>query len=75
MKEGIIRAFNNPTGYFRLVRHIFREANRCADWLANYAYSLPLAFYALQHPPAGLSSIVLGDIIGISVPRLWFAVI
>ncbi|KAJ8768782.1 hypothetical protein K2173_023686 [Erythroxylum novogranatense] len=24
------------------VRHIYREGNRCVDWLANYSYGLPL---------------------------------
>jgi hypothetical protein len=50
--------------------HVFREANRCADWIANYAHSLPIGLHYLPQPPIGLSSILLSDIVGIAIPRL-----
>jgi ribonuclease HI len=57
------------------VQHVYREAKRCADWLANHAYSLPIGCHVYHQAPFGLSSILLGDVIGISIPRLWFIAI
>lgn len=36
------------------IRHIYREANFAADFLAKKAGSLALGFHAFQEPPAGL---------------------
>ncbi|KAG7542942.1 Ribonuclease H-like superfamily [Arabidopsis thaliana x Arabidopsis arenosa] len=51
------------------ISHVYREANRLADGLANYAFSLPLGFHLLEAPPECVSSILFEDSIGLSHPR------
>ncbi|AAF19536.1 F23N19.5 [Arabidopsis thaliana] len=52
------------------IGHVYREANRLADGLANYAFDLPLGYHAFASPPNSLDSILRDDELGISVPRL-----
>ncbi|KAG7578377.1 Ribonuclease H domain [Arabidopsis thaliana x Arabidopsis arenosa] len=51
------------------VSHVYREANRLADGLANYAFSLPLGFHLLESKPDVVDSIVFDDAIGSAYPR------
>ncbi|KAG7544019.1 Ribonuclease H domain [Arabidopsis thaliana x Arabidopsis arenosa] len=51
------------------ISHVYREANRLADGLANYAFSLPLGFHALDTIPDVVNSIWLEDIAGTARPR------
>ncbi|KAL9288897.1 putative ribonuclease H domain, reverse transcriptase zinc-binding domain-containing protein [Arabidopsis thaliana] len=47
------------------ISHVYREANRLADGLANYAFSLPLGFHACGSMPAPVASIALEDAAGV----------
>ncbi|KAG7556791.1 Ribonuclease H domain [Arabidopsis suecica] len=51
------------------VSHVYREANRLADGLANYVFSLDLGFLSLDSCPECVVSIMLEDVNGIGVPR------
>ncbi|KAG7593917.1 AAA+ ATPase domain [Arabidopsis thaliana x Arabidopsis arenosa] len=51
------------------VTHVYREANRLADGLANYAFSLPLGFHAFVSVPIVVDSILRDDVVGTTVPR------
>ncbi|WCJ44200.1 RNA-directed DNA polymerase (reverse transcriptase)-related family protein [Euphorbia peplus] len=51
------------------VCHIYREANRSADWMANLGDTLPLGLHLFTHAPAGVCSIVIQDNMGISFLR------
>ncbi|KAG7599188.1 Reverse transcriptase zinc-binding domain [Arabidopsis suecica] len=46
------------------IAHVYREANRLADGLANYAFTLPLGFHLFNSRLDALNSIVLEDAIG-----------
>lgn len=48
-----------------LVQHVYREANMCADWLANKACTLPLGVHICEEPPGGN-----GEYLLVSLPRL-----
>ena len=52
------------------IKHIFREANICANCLANSGHSQALDFVILSAPPVELSSCVEADCIGVSCNRL-----
>ncbi|KAJ8762621.1 hypothetical protein K2173_008060 [Erythroxylum novogranatense] len=52
------------------MQHIYREANQCADRLANIALGYPLGVHWLHTCPHELEYMILGDIIGANVPRL-----
>ena len=49
--------------------HVYREANRQADGLANYAFSLPLGFHVLDSCPAVLETFVEDDARGTAFLR------
>ena len=51
------------------ITHVYRETNRLADELANYAFTLPLGFYALDSCPLCLESIVEDDVRGTTFLR------
>ena len=52
------------------INHVFREANKCADRLANSAHSQASEFCIFYVPPVGLVSLVEVDIHGDSCSRL-----
>jgi len=52
------------------VSYVYREANRLADGLANYAFSLPLGFHFFYTKPDFVNSIMLDDARGLSCLRL-----
>jgi len=51
------------------ISHVYREANRLADGLANYAFSLPLGFHLLSLVPDSLRFILLDYTSGATVSR------
>ncbi|KAG7571880.1 Ribonuclease H-like superfamily [Arabidopsis suecica] len=51
------------------VSHVYREANRLADGLANYAFSLPLGFHLFASSPESVNLLLLEDINGPARPR------
>ncbi|KAG7579199.1 hypothetical protein ISN45_Aa03g033600 [Arabidopsis thaliana x Arabidopsis arenosa] len=51
------------------ISHVYREANRLADGLANYAFSLRLGFHLLESIPSCVASIALDDIRGTAISR------
>ena len=52
------------------VSHVYREANRLADELANHAFSLPLGFHAFASVPVEVDLLFREDVDGVSCPRL-----
>ena len=51
------------------VKHIYREANFAADFLANFALSLPLGLHVFSNPPDGVNVWLRNDGVGIAFPR------
>ncbi|KAG7556773.1 Reverse transcriptase domain [Arabidopsis suecica] len=51
------------------INHVYREANRLADGLANYAFSLPLGFHMFDLPSDCVNSTMLEDVSGSTRPR------
>ena len=54
------------------VRHIFREANRSADWLANFGLNLGVDFILFSSPPVDLLSCLEADSRGVYSSRFCF---
>jgi hypothetical protein len=50
--------------------HVFREANRCVDMLANIGSEGISGFELFENPPARVRQIVDDDCRGVSFPRL-----
>ncbi|KAI9108095.1 hypothetical protein K1719_020968 [Acacia pycnantha] len=46
------------------MNHVFREGNRCADFLASYALSLDVGYHSLAVPPTGLGPLLSEDVVG-----------
>ncbi|CAA7034573.1 unnamed protein product [Microthlaspi erraticum] len=46
------------------VKHVYKEANRVADGLANHAFSFPLGFYLFTSALAEISALLLEDVDG-----------
>uniref|UniRef100_A0A1J3JIW1 Putative ribonuclease H protein n=1 Tax=Noccaea caerulescens TaxID=107243 RepID=A0A1J3JIW1_NOCCA len=51
------------------ISHVYREANRLANRLANYAFTLPLGFHGFSLVPHSVDSLLQDDVIGSSRPR------
>ena len=51
------------------IDHVYREANRLADGLANYAFTLPLGIHSFDYIPPDVISILEDDVLGVSRPR------
>lgn len=52
------------------VIHVFREANRCADYLANEGHNIPLGWQVFDRASLTLALILREDALGCSIPRL-----
>ena len=52
------------------IKHVYREANKCADWLANSGHSLSLDFIVHSVPPVSLIPTVEADCNGSWCNRL-----
>jgi hypothetical protein len=50
--------------------HIYREANKCADMLANMGSECSSGIEFFANPPFRVMQIVRDDLRGVSVPRL-----
>lgn len=51
------------------IYHCYREANRAADWLANYGVGLARKMVLLQAASVGLHAILLEDLCGMTLAR------
>lgn len=52
------------------IHHCYREANRAADWLANYGVGLVPKMVILEAAPAGLRDVLLEDLSGVALARM-----
>ena len=52
-------------------RHIYREANKCADFLARAGLLLESEFVVFPSPPVDLGSLLEADAVGLFVNRLY----
>ena len=52
------------------VRHVYREANRCADFLSKLGTGLENDFAIFSSPPMDLLAILEDDVCGFSINRL-----
>jgi hypothetical protein len=52
------------------VTHVFREANRCADMLANKGSEGNFEIVFFDHPPLWVRQIVDDDFRGVAFPRI-----
>jgi hypothetical protein len=52
------------------ISHVYREANRCADALANIGCSLDHNIIFYDTYPDIISDIMLADLMGITTPRM-----
>ncbi|PKI31543.1 hypothetical protein CRG98_048066, partial [Punica granatum] len=52
------------------MQHTYREGNSCADKLANMAVEYPLGTNIIHSVPNGVFQLLLGDIVGATMPRL-----
>ncbi|KAL9454363.1 hypothetical protein AB3S75_009869 [Citrus x aurantiifolia] len=51
------------------IKHIYREANFAADFMAKLAGSLPLGFHDFDNPPNGIGYWLCNDMYGNTIPR------
>lgn len=54
------------------ISHVFRDGNRCADYLASYALNLDIGNHLLQEAPNGLREVLQEDADGVGRTRLCF---
>ncbi|CAN1248314.1 Putative ribonuclease H protein At1g65750 [Linum perenne] len=52
------------------LKHIYREANQAADYLANFGHSLPRGCHSVPISDCNLAYHIRQDYMGISEPRL-----
>ena len=57
-------------GWVVNISHCYREANRAADWLANYGVDLMDKCEIIRAIPKDLRAILLEDLGGMALPRL-----
>lgn len=46
------------------IKHVFRECNKVADYLANLSYQFELGFHVLEKTPKGAELLFLLDFMG-----------
>lgn len=51
------------------VHHFYRESNYVANLMASHALQLPLGLHIFSFPPSAISTWLLYDGLGISIPR------
>ena len=51
------------------VTHVYREANRLADGLANYVFTLPHGLLLLDSCPEDVTLVLVEDVNGVTTPR------
>ena len=52
------------------LQHVYREGNKCADFLASYTLQLDVGKHLLLHPPDGLRRLLDEDEHGVGQDRL-----
>jgi hypothetical protein len=52
------------------ISHVFREANRCADALANMGSAGSTELVLYDYPPSEVALVAFDDFRGVSLPRL-----
>jgi L1 cell adhesion molecule like protein len=52
------------------ISHVFREANRCADKLANMGSAGSTELVLYDYPPSEVALVAFDDFRGVSLPRL-----
>ena len=52
------------------MKHVFREANKCADKLANLVHGVDQGITDLVSPPQEILEILLSDALGVAHLRL-----
>lgn len=60
----------NREGWEVTVHHCYREANRAADWLANYGVGMEQNLLIFEAVPLDLRTILLEDFGGMTIARL-----
>ncbi|PKI44473.1 hypothetical protein CRG98_035147 [Punica granatum] len=50
-------------------RHTYKEANKCADHLANLGVGLPQSLVILSYPPSSIKKLLLEDFMGLTTQR------
>ncbi|KAI9112523.1 hypothetical protein K1719_016446 [Acacia pycnantha] len=57
-------------GWRITIVHVFREGNRCADYLATYALTKEAGLHVLEEPPGGIHDLLRQDAEEVGVPRV-----
>ena len=52
------------------IKHVYREGNRAADWLANHGVVQNYSLHILHNPPPLLVKILAEDVQGVAFPHL-----
>ena len=52
-----------------VLHHVYRESNNAADFMASHALKLPLGVHIFAFPPPEISTWLLYDGLGISIPH------
>ena len=52
------------------IKHVYREGNRAANWLANHGVVQNCSLHLLHDPPPSLFRILAEDVQGVAFPRL-----
>lgn len=52
------------------IKHIYREANKCADLLANLGCDQHCSMVVYEQPPVAVLQALNADVLGVSTPRL-----
>jgi hypothetical protein len=53
-----------------VISHTYREANKCADALANYGCSMDNGIIYFDRCPSSISNLLLFDVLGNTTPRV-----
>nr|DAD24644.1 TPA_asm: hypothetical protein HUJ06_026108 [Nelumbo nucifera] len=52
------------------INHCYREVNRCADFMANLAWSTKIRYKEFLISPRELNFLLFVDVMGVVTPRL-----
>lgn len=52
------------------IQHCYREANRVADWLANYGVEMEQRLIIFEAVPVDLRNVLMEDLRGMTIARL-----
>lgn len=52
------------------IYHVYKEANKCADVLANLGCDLAESMMIYEKPPVQVEQLLIVDVLGVSTPRL-----